>query len=356
MAWLLITVVILALPIVVVSVLPIIDPTSDFSLIFRWEEPLPSLVHRISAYAIWFAISLLVVAFWLNSKAMTQEIETRIIVGDLEKEAREHARPAMIQAKTPQDAKAQAIVYYQELGYEPKRGFESSIGQPLEVYAKSTLSNVDGFWRRDGVIIYPSGESVKFTVGILYGSDSWKFNSERLIQRQHIGRAVKIETALRRPLLRALSDKNDYLLTIGIASTRDGDNSGDRDEKLAVARAYNLGHAMLRLSWKSEDRIFGLTLGKSVEPPLSIELEPMQRVAIVVGVNATRDVLARDVVIAASKIISLEGVKLSKYSRSVSEPSQIRDIVIEGGYLDADEVTLGRQGEPRPPLLLKAVK
>ncbi|MDX1292726.1 MAG: hypothetical protein R3265_07950, partial [Hyphomonas sp.] len=204
--------------------------------------------------------------------------------------------------------------------------------------------------------IYPSGESVKFSVGVLYGSDSWQFDSERLIQRQHMGRAVRIETAMNRPLLKILADKNDYLLCLGLSSTRDGDSSDQRDEKLAVARAYNLGHAATRLKWKTEDRVFGLTLGKAKTAPSMPELEPLQRSAVIVGVNASRDVVARDVVISAASIISLNGVDLSQYSRPLANPSTIRDIKFEGGYLEASKVQFRREtSAPAPLLILKAI-
>lgn len=322
-----------------------------------------SPIHWWLQTTIWAALVLLSITFGLHAKTMTTDLERRVVDGERkETEAAQYRPPAI--SSEPDKPLDKAIAYYEALGYTRLRSFDGFDGENLLLYALEAKSDVAGIWRRDAAVIYPSGDSAKLSVGILYETDSWAYNSEYRVQRNQFGRAVKIKTALDRPILEYLAERSQHILTIGLASysaeLADDQTADDNqlwNEQLAVARAYNLGYAAWELKWQPDRRIYPLTLGQAVSPPIDPVLEPLQRTAVLIGVNASIDVLARDMVIAAMSMIELRGVNLSNYSRRVDRPGEVRRIRPGSGYLPAKEVEFSDGSGPSPPpLVLKPVK
>lgn len=293
--------------------------------------------HWVLHTAIWASIAFLSCAFWLHSKVIKTELERAAVETErAENDAANFSPPSNTnQAYTPVD---KAIAYYEALGYARKNGFEDKDGRQLIIFARTAKSS-EGLWHREGAIIYPDGESAKIIVGVLYDSDSWAYNNEFKVHKLRFGKAVKVKTALNRPILEAMAQRSHHLITIGLASM--GQGAGEAQENslqqmnhlVAGARGYNLAYAAWELGWKPAKNIHPHTLGRAKSPPSDPALEPLQRTAIIIGVNAPSvAVPASDAVTAAMRMIDLNHVDLSNYSRSVESPGRVGAVRPGGGY------------------------
>lgn len=242
MSILVLIVVFVVAPLALFSFISNADPEASFRFDLGGDLFDDSPLLYSLQWVIWVAVGLLAVAFWINATALREDIERQSL-----QEERAADDPNALQPPSPVDAEMdpldRAIAYYEQLQYGKVRGFEGSDGRPLLLYAKNVRSTT-GLLRREAAIIYPSGDSAKISAGVLYESDSWEYNSEHTIQRSRFGRAVKTKTAINRPILKALVDRNHNILTVGLASRESLKGDRTRDLQLAYARGYNLGYAV----------------------------------------------------------------------------------------------------------------
>ncbi len=222
----------------------------------------------------------------------------------------------------------------------------------LVLLAKATKPAAGGVWRRDGAVIYPSGDAVKIEIGVLYNTDSWSYNSEIKVKRLRMGASVRIQTALKRPLMEQIIKGNHNLICVGLSSRENEGADGDRDIKLAVARGYNLGHAVKELGWMPGERIYPLWLGASVNPAEDEEQAILQRSALIIGVNSATPVLANDMLVAAMQLIDREIIDLNSYTRSPQNPGVSGVINSESGQLLAKDVILVAGRPSNIPIVL----
>lgn len=300
--------------------------------------------HWYVHVALWAAIGVLSCAFWLHSRTIKTELERAAVESQrAELDADSYSPPAATtDSGTPI---SKAISYYEALKYERLNGFEGKDGEPLLLYARRALSPETGLWCREGAIIYPDGESAKISIGVLYDTDSWAYNSEYKIQKFRFGRAVKVKTALNRPMLQAMVQRSQHLITLGLSSMGSGGGEVEESDPLqqmnhlvAGARAYNLGYAVWELGWKPAKNIHPLTLGRAKTPPSDPVFEPLQRTAIIIGVNAPNvQVTGRDAVIAAMRLIELEHVNLGNYTYSVENPGRTPSLQEGKGYQSRED-------------------
>ncbi len=321
-------------PLAVFSLISGFDPQA----IFRRESGLASQspYHFTLQLVIWIAIALLAWAFWLNATAFTKAIERQSEAAEhRDIDAKTERPPAPVELD--QSPVERTIQHYEEQGYERVRGFLGTDDVSLLLFAKDARSS-DGLYRREGAIIYPSGNSAKINAGVLHDSDSWEFNSEYKVQRARMGRSVKIKTALNRPHIESLVDSSHHILTIGLASRETGQTDVSRDSYLSYVRGYNLGYSLWELGWKPPERIYPLFLGPAIKVPASEPLETLQRSVVIVGVNATVEVLSSDAVTAAALLIDSNVVDLNSYTFPAERPVRTERIKTKKGLLDADEI------------------
>lgn len=197
------------------------------------------------------------------------------------------------------------------------------------------------WYRRPGVLIYEDGTATQFSVAVLHDGDSWAFGDAQKVNRQMTGRLVKIRTAINRPLLKELIAVNDYVLGLGLASHRTESDPAE-NENLAHARGYNIGYAIYDLGLKAPDRIFGFSIGYATAPPAKPELEPRQRSVVVLGVNASRDVVVGDVLKGAASIVKLDGVALDQYSIPIDNPVQSPRVDVVGRYRTLSDIRVSK--------------
>lgn len=293
----------------------------------------------------WFGLSLIsALSFWLVVHKMSDDVKSQS-----ENNKMSANPPAVISAAAedePKSKRQKGIDYYVSQGFAETAKFESEDGRETLLLSKSKQDS-DNFWRRKGVLIYPDGYGLPFTVGILHSGDSWSYKSEYLVKRQNIGKPVRIATALRRPLIKQLADEHDYLLTIGLASTRDGSGDPDFNDNLSGARAYNAAYAAWKLQLKSIDRIRWIHLGYAKSNAKTKEYEALQRSVVLIGMVAEKEIYGRDVVIGATKLITLDGVNLSNYSIPITALVPQRQIKPESDYRSAKNFFRGtKQLEP----------
>jgi len=334
MSIVLLVLVFVATPIVVISLISGFDPQA----VFRRDNNLAELspYHFMLQWVIWIAIAFLAWAFWLNATAFTKDIEAKRDRSEqLGRDAVTERPPTPI--VLDQNPLERAISYFEEQGYERVRGFQGTDDVSILLYAKDARSS-DGLYRREGAIIFPSGDSAKISAGVLHDSDSWEFNSEYKIQRARMGKAVKIKTALNRPHIQSLIEKSHHILTIGLASRETEGVDAPKSFYLSYARGYNIGYTIWDLGWKPPERIYPLFLGPAVQIPKDTALEPLQRSIVIVGVNGTVEVLSSDAVTAAMLLIDSNVVDLNAYTFSADRPERIERIRPKKGLLDADEI------------------
>ena len=312
-----------------------IDPEAKFLFDIKGEllEKSPRLYTM--QWVIWGTMGLLAVAFWINANALKQDIKTIDANAEIEPTAEAPPAPLRLAEVEPIDI---AIAYFEQQGYSKVRGFNGTHDQSLLLYAKHARSE-SGLYRREGAIIYPGGDSAKISVGILHESDSWEYGSEHRIQRSRMGRAVKIRTALNNPLLKNLVLRNHHILTVGLASKEGRETNFLDNAKLSYARGYNAGYAVWELGWKDAERIYPLTMGVA-RIEASGEFEALQRSVLIVGVNATVETLASDIITATMLLTDPALVDLKNYTKPVDEPFPVQEISAGDGPIDAKDVPL----------------
>lgn len=219
--------------------------------------------------------------------------------------------------------------------------FHSRLGEvasSAQVWVKSERElDAQNVYRQSGALIYPDGSATQFSIAVLYRDDVWNLGDEINVRRRQVGRPVTIRTALNRQLIRELIQSNDYVLGVGLASSSPT-RAEERNENLAHARAFNIGYAIQRLDLQTADRIYGLSLGYAMSPPPIAEQEPIQRAVVIIGVNASRDVLVADVVAASARVIALDGLDLSQYSRAGDRAVRFRWQQGASAYIRAADV------------------
>lgn len=94
-------------------------------------------------------------------------------------------------------------------------------------------------------------------------------------------------------------------------------------------------------------------MGGAQELPPNPALGALQRSALVIGVNATVEVLASDVLRAVMMLIEPSVVDLKNYMRPVDRPTEVIRITPNSGPIDARSVPITyAPAESRPPLIL----
>jgi hypothetical protein len=218
--------------------------------------------------------------------------------------------------------------------------FHSNLGadaSSAQVWAKAQREpDSQNLYRQSGALIYLDGSATQFSIAVLYRDDVWSLGDEVNLRRRQVGRPVTIRTAINRPLIRELIQSNDYVLGVGLASSSPT-RADERNENLAHARAFNIGYAVQRLNLQDARRVLGVSLGYATQTPPIADQEAIQRAVIIIGINASSDVRVADVVAAAARLITLDGLDLSQYSRA--GPRAVRFRTIQGNdYLRAANV------------------
>lgn len=287
----------------------------------------PKPTQSLFALGLWLSITCLVGLFWLNIRTVTDDHKLF---------AKSALSPPVLDRSLEADPKQAVLAAYKLIKFEEVLRVPGDDGNELVVVAKSEpRQDQDLFWRRDGAIVYPDGTSTNFSLAVLASDDSWKFDDEILVQRKRMGRSISIDAALKRADVREVIELNDYVLTVGLASFSNK-SAPDLNERKAHARAYNIGLAINKLKLKAADRIACYSLGYATKAATP-SLEPRQRSVVIVGVNASRDVIVSDILDVSSRLINIEGVDLRSYSKPPSQPVRLRrQIKPESDYLRAE--------------------
>ncbi|MAB09440.1 hypothetical protein [Hyphomonas sp.] len=313
---------------------PLVLPQLDFSLLTKSKGILPDL-HLRGLAVTFFALTLLCAgAFWFFVFRMTTDYQDKI---DTEKSA--GVAPLPEPDATPVDKTNCAVSYWTDQKFKEKTRFIGLNGQELILMSKPAKSEPN-LWTDEGAIVYPDGTSTRFTVGIMYGEDSWQLKSAKKIRRRRNERPVAIQTALNNTILKEIADRNDYVLVLGMASNGDNTEEPTFNLRLAHARAHNLGLTVLKLKWKEVDRIWPFTIGQSNSVVDSDELAALQRPAVLIGVIANRQVVAPDVTKATTELVTLPGLDFGDYSIPIERPLEPRRITLRSEYLDPGDINL----------------
>lgn len=311
--------------------LPVALPTLDFSLLSKTTGILPSAILRYFAAGLFLAILALSLCFWWSVKLITDDYADRV------SEAKSKALPpAVLGSITLEEKVACAVEHYRNSGFAEASKFLGDEGREITLMRKFEHDR-NQIWRAEGVLVYPEGTSTQFSVGVVYGEGAWIEGSTRKVQRRGMLRQVHIETVLKAQELRDLADTNDYLLTLGVASNSENEDS-DKNWRLSLARAHNLGVAALRLGWKPADRIWPQTIGYSKTIAATAAVAQQQRPVILIGVVANRIVRISDVTVGAMKIVPIDRVNLAGYSVPIDEPREPRRISSRSLYLDEKDM------------------
>jgi len=200
--------------------IPVALPQLDFSLLTKTIGILPSAKLRWLASGVLLAIILLTLLFWSLVKAITDDYLERVA------EAKDGALAPITSDGVPNEDPVECAVRYyrEERGFAKKTTFESTHGEDVVLMSKFEQDQ-NQIWRSEGVLVYPNAESIRFSVGVIYGEGAWVENSSRKIHRSGLRRRVNLETVLEATSIRELSDRNDYLLTLGLASNAEGEDA-----------------------------------------------------------------------------------------------------------------------------------
>lgn len=319
----------------------------DFKLLFRTEGTLPDWKLRAAALVVLTLIIVLSGLFWFIVHKITVDVRARIPLMPLAPVERVDTLP-----KTPLE---KAIEYYtdpsQDLGFGNLTTFEGEDGRKVTMLSKDAQDSA-GLWFVDAVLIYETGDSVRFRPALLYGDEAWKYQSWTHIKRRGLTREVKIETALKRHgALRDQAARYDHLITLGLSSRQREDYDEDYNYALAWARGQNLAVALHTLKWKPVDRIWPLHLGYATKMS---ESPQQQRPAVIIGVRASQDIIGADVLVGTHRLIKVEGVRLNEYSIPLTSIWQPKPINPELGYRTPADPKFG--AVPTRPFVLPAEK
>lgn len=316
---------------VVVAAAIVLTWREEIGLLFNSEGFRPS-AHQVRTFFALFA------AIWVLTWLLAGTLDT--VKSDYERylaQLRSDSSPPAVASEQDQDARELTVASYQARGFRLHSRLSQTAHSPELWIRQATEPDGNNLHRRTGALIYSDGSATQFSVAVLYGSDVWEIGDEIRVRRNQMGRPVTVRTAIDRPLIRELIQANDYVLGVGLASslpTRDE----ERNESLAHARAFNIGYAIWRLNLKDPERIRGVSLGFATQAPSISDQEPVQRSVVLVGVNASRDVIVDDVLGASARLISLPGLNLDQYSRSGASAVRIQNVGSASDYLRAANI------------------
>lgn len=306
-------------------------PGLDFKLLTKTSGVLPSPKLRLLAFLILLGIVALTVLFWWTVKVMTDDHADRIAT------RKTTALPPIVAtAKTPEEQLQCDIEYLKNKGFEEKARFESVKGGETILFSRFE-QDANDIWRAEGALAAKDSEPTRFSVAVIYGEGSWVENSATKVRRRGLRRQVKLETVLKDPDFRELSDTNDYILTLGLASNSENEDD-DHNWRLSLARAHNIGVAAMRLGWKSHDRIWPQTIGFSRTLAKTEADERKQRPVVLIGVIARRDVSVPDVTRGTMEIVPVNLAALDNYTTPISKPQEPRRLHDGSTYLEASDM------------------
>ncbi len=313
--------------------IPALADELNFKLLTKTTGVLPSAALRKAAVALVLIIIAASLIFWWVVKLLGDDYDARL---DAEKEA---ALPKIETVPTEPTSKLEcALEHYETLGFSKVEEYESETGGESVILSRYSGENSNS-WFAEGVTIDHEGESTKFSVGVIFRDGAWAKGDAKLIHRKGLRRRVKLKTVLNSPEFKEISDKNDYVITLGLAS-RSEDETDEKNLRLAFARAHNLGVAVLKLGWKPESRIWPQTLGYATKITRTDAEALSQRPVILIGVIASRDIDIPDVTFGAMKIIPRDFADLSGYSMPIDKPREPRRITSSSDYLFAKDINL----------------
>jgi hypothetical protein len=281
----------------------------------------------------------------------------------LDNKHKENSPPAVSDTETSLSPRDLLRAYYESLGYkfdsELSRDEVEDIHQPkdwpIEVWKGNPEQDVHNMYRRPGVVIYGDGTATQFSVAVLYAEDVWLLGSEEKVQRRGTRRSAKIATAIKRPTLQEMAKTSDYVVGVGLASWKPT-RSELKNDLLAHARAFNIAVALLKQKYVQPDRISAVSFGHALNPPSNPVFEPNQRSVIVIGINASRDVIVSDVLLAAVRTVDVQGLNLNEYSHPPAAPLEIRSIEGEEDYISTEGIGARMNGGRYAPWVLPAVQ
>lgn len=306
----------------------------NLPLLFGESAVVPSVAWRVLAFTSIVLVAAAACLFWWSLVQLAIDHDERV-----KKDRDDRARSPALLEPQPLDPAQCATDYFSLLGFIEKTKFTGYDRSSLILMSRRSRSGATPS-TEDGVIVYPDGSHTAFSVGVLFGENSWQQESAEKIHRQRSGRPVKIETALNSAILKELADRNDYIITVGLSSNSGEDDDPEFNTKLSHARAFNLAVAVMKSGWKEPDRIWPFALGYATKAAASNTLEPLQRPAVLIGVVANRNVVVPDVTVASFELISLEGARLGEYSFSIREPRSSGRIDSRSRYIDPSSLQL----------------
>ncbi|GAB5454023.1 MAG: hypothetical protein Hens2KO_02520 [Henriciella sp.] len=306
----------------------------DFKLLFRTEGTLPDWRLRLAALIVLALIMVLSGLFWIIVYKLTADVRARTPLVSL--------APVVSIVSQPKSPLEKAIEYYTDTSPDLNFGnlvtFEGEDGRNVTMLSKDAQDK-SGLWFIDAVLIYETGDSVRFRPAVLYGDESWKYQSWTHIKRRGFSREVKIETALKRHgALRDQALRYDHLITLGLASRQSDNYDEDFNYALAWARGQNLAVAVHNLKWKPVERIWPLHLGYA---KVVSEAPHQQRPAVIIGVRASQEIIGADVLVGTHLLIKVDGVQLNQYSIPLTSIWQPKPIKPELGYRTPQDPKFG---------------
>ncbi len=224
-------------------------------------------------------------------------------------------------------------VTFDHAGESP--GQVSFVGASL--YASDDIPGSDDFWVRSGRIDYEDGSSTDFSVGVLFDSRSWKTGDSRRLESVRGSEGVALENAIRTTKISDLVQGHLWTICLGLASAETSDKP-ESNEHLSDDRSYHLCKALVNLGYVRPDKVKGLGLGVAQSSSTSSVALSRQRTAIIIGVTPLQKLHAHDISVAATRLVTVNGVLLDRYSRSKSGYS-IFENIHKGPYDGASSVT-----------------
>lgn len=307
----------------------------EIGLLFNTEGYKPTTFQYIA-----FGLLTLVLIGMVALMAVTLETVRADYSAFLNKKQIENSPP--ITVPVPSLSAKQATVYsYQQRGFR----FHSNIAESGETNSVELWSAPDAvldemhLYRRSGALIYEDGTATQFSIAVLYADNVWKLGSETQVEKRHFRQPTAIRSALNRPAVEQLAKTNDYIVGIGLASSKPT-SVAERNEALAHARARNIGFSIYKLGFAPNERIRSVSFGQAKQMPQVEEFEPRQRSVILIGVNASRDVNLASILSSAARLITLEGVDLSAYSRNTNNVVLVEDFSKMRDYVKASDIKL----------------
>lgn len=230
-----------------------------------------------------------------------------------EKKKAESAPPVVADPGRELTVRQAVIAAYQARDFVFHSRLSEEVEWPQVWVSPRNAQDDTGRYRTAAALIYEDGTATQFDLAVLHDEDVWQVGDETKVKRRQLGRAVSIKTTINEPAIRELISANDYVLSIGLASSTPS-SAAERNEVLARARAFNIVYSVYALKLKSPDRLHAVSFGFATRAPANAAFEPRQRSVVIVGVNASRSVVVDDVVDSIPRLVRLEGLTLTDYS------------------------------------------